>query len=478
VTLLGVQRRLVELGRIRLGDKGPKGEPRKLTSFRLTSASKHHLDAAAQVYGGTVRKWAGAPDEGYFELLTTSPQLDILIPPTLSAYSQYYELWDAGGCQRRCDGETDLISGGACLCDPDNRECKVTTRVSVMLPKVPGLGVWRLETHGWNAASSLPSTLDLLGASGRGSFIPAVLRLEQRSLKRKVEGRTVTRRFVVPVIDLVGITVTDLLSAAEADTALVAPANGHVTPALPAQTGPSRPRQRVARPELPPPPEVPDQAPAWREPVKVGGWAVEETEEGRGVWATASSTGATARDSNTPDEDPGGPVSPRPRDAESITTPTSSQPIIGGAAIGASTPRDTSGSESTGGSSPSTATSWSSSAAPSDEASPSTTRTPSRPTTDPRTSSSGSAPSRPVSGPSTSPVRTVAAGISTPDAPAVSPMTLAELSAWLRENRIGGDYAGQVAKQLWPDAKSAADLTDEQRGQLARELLGPDAGGS
>jgi len=57
-------------------------------------------------------------------------------------------------------------------------------------------------------------------------------------------------------------------------------------------------------------------------------------------------------------------------------------------------------------------------------------------------------------------------------------LTVDQLKAWLAEHRIAGDYAGQVAKQLWPDAKSAADLTDEQRGQLARELLGPDAGGS
>jgi len=62
--------------------------------------------------------------------------------------------------------------------------------------------------------------------------------------------------------------------------------------------------------------------------------------------------------------------------------------------------------------------------------------------------------------------------------PEIGPMTLAELSAWLRENRIDGGYAGQVAKQLWPDTKTAADLTDEQRGALARELAGPDGGAS
>lgn len=65
-----------------------------------------------------------------------------------------------------------------------------------------------------------------------------------------------------------------------------------------------------------------------------------------------------------------------------------------------------------------------------------------------------------------------------PATPALGPMTTAELSAWLKEHRIAGDYAGEVARQLWPEARTAADLSDEQRGALARELLGPDAGGS
>ena len=46
---LGIQRRLVELGRIRLGEKGSRGEPKKLTKFRLTSASRPLLEAASRI---------------------------------------------------------------------------------------------------------------------------------------------------------------------------------------------------------------------------------------------------------------------------------------------------------------------------------------------------------------------------------------------------------------------------------------------
>jgi hypothetical protein len=152
---------MMELGRVRLGDKSAKGAPRKLNTFRFTSASRVLLDAIAEKYGGEVHEWKGAPDEGYFEVTTTSRELEILFPPVYSnedgtptvPFSQWLELWSGGGCQRRCDGETEALSGKPCMCDPDNRACKPTTRISFMLPDIPGLGLWRVESHGWNAAA-------------------------------------------------------------------------------------------------------------------------------------------------------------------------------------------------------------------------------------------------------------------------------------------------------------------------------------
>jgi hypothetical protein len=236
-----VQRRFMQLGRVRLGEKGSKGEPRKLDNFRFTSASRALLEAVAAKYGGKVQEWQGAPDEGYFELKTTSTELDIILPPTFSdedgspslPWSQFFELWSGGGCQRRCDGVTETLSGKPCLCDPDDRACDVTTRVQFMLPDIPGLGVWRLDSKGWNAAAELPGTLQLLQlAAEERKFIPAVLRMEKRT--KKVEGQT--RRFVVPVIDLPSVSVNqlaggDLLS-------LNAPAPAPPRPALPAAPAP------------------------------------------------------------------------------------------------------------------------------------------------------------------------------------------------------------------------------------------------
>ncbi len=263
---LGIQRRMVELGRIRLGEKGPKGEPRKLSKFRLTSASRPLLEAAARMYGGTVRAWQGAPDDGFWELYTETDALDIMVPPVITAYSQLYEIWDAGGCTLRCDGAWESIVGELCA-HGEHEGMQVTTRVSVILPKLPGLGTWRLETKGWNAAATLPAALDLLISAGRTGWLPAILRLEQQSSKKKVPGangqlRSQTFRYVVPIIDIIGFTFAELF-AAGADPAV---GDGQ-RPALGAgavvdqhgPVGPSRPPRgtKVERPALGPSPALP-----------------------------------------------------------------------------------------------------------------------------------------------------------------------------------------------------------------------------
>lgn len=212
--IIELQRRIREVGRIRLGAqktaKSGKKYPAGLDTFRLTTTDRDTLEAAAQLYGGEVREWADAPGRGQqWELFTESNALPILIPPVSDTlpidelFSQWYEAWKGGGCEHRCDGQTDSLTGDPCVCDPDpeKRECKPTTRVKVILRGLPGFGTWRLESHGWNAAVELGASVELLGlAAQRNYALPARLRIEPRhALGRPGEAE---RHFVVPVIDV------------------------------------------------------------------------------------------------------------------------------------------------------------------------------------------------------------------------------------------------------------------------------------
>lgn len=205
MTLIDIQRRMVEAGRIRAGDKGAKGEPRKLQNWRLTSKDRARLEHAARMWGGQVREWEGR--DGEWELFTETDALPIMLLPGQMPTS-WYELWSKGGCQRRCDGQHELISDSSCLCG-EERECKPYTRMSVLLPDIPGIGSWMLSSTGWNAAAELAGAADLLQrASAQGVLIPARLRLEQRVEVKQGQ----TRRFAVPVIDI-DVSFRDLISA-------------------------------------------------------------------------------------------------------------------------------------------------------------------------------------------------------------------------------------------------------------------------
>lgn len=192
--IIDLQRRMVEVGRIRAG-ASEDGRPRKLECWRLTSRDRERLERAATLWGGELRQWEGRPGE--WELYTERDTLPIMLMPG-HAPTTWLELWSQGGCQRRCDGVHELLSDGPCLCG-DERECRPTTRLSVLLPDLPGIGCWTITSTGWHAAAELAGCAELIQrAAAQGILLPARLRLEQRTSMRGGQ----VRRYVVPVIDI------------------------------------------------------------------------------------------------------------------------------------------------------------------------------------------------------------------------------------------------------------------------------------
>ena len=240
--IVGLPKRLPEAGRIRIGEQVPtsngRSRPKKLDTYRFTSGDREKIDHVAELYGGTVEPWTNDGVDQW-QVTTTTDVLDVIVPPTDMAFTQWYELWSGGGCQRRCDGERMVDPDDrACMCDPDpdRRQCKATTRLSVMLARVQGAGLWRIECHGYYAAVELAASVDLIRlAAGRGGLLPASLRLDQRTVTRPGQPR---RDFAVPVLDVklplaqiaaatagaLAVTAGDDSSAGELDAGVAMPA--------------------------------------------------------------------------------------------------------------------------------------------------------------------------------------------------------------------------------------------------------------
>lgn len=220
--LLDIQRRGQQLGRIRIGQlvqaSNGKMRPARLDTFRFTTQSKVAAEAIADLYGGDIKDW-----NNEYEVITNKAAIGVTVPPRDQVVSQWYEMWSKGGCARRCDSQTEQISGKPCLCphadDPTDlaqveaaakerarlaamnppQACKAVTRINLMLPDLPGLGVFRLDTHSYYAAVEIGDAAELMQAArDKGVFLPAVLRIDHR--QRVAQGRT--KRFPVPVLEV------------------------------------------------------------------------------------------------------------------------------------------------------------------------------------------------------------------------------------------------------------------------------------
>jgi len=222
--ILTLQRQARELGRLRTGWSVPNDDPNKRPrpvkskTWVVTSHAEHYVQAAAEAWGGDVECWQpqgnGAPQ---FRVITNASQIDALLPPG-DPLNQHNEMWTKGGCQRRCDGQTEQITRRPCLCLAEfgedwhllrqdqyrkDKVCAATSRLNVVLPDMPDVGVWRAETHSFYAANEWGGTVDMVlsGTGGQG-LVPVTLRIEPRT--RVAGGQT--KHFPVVVVEVRGIT--------------------------------------------------------------------------------------------------------------------------------------------------------------------------------------------------------------------------------------------------------------------------------
>lgn len=207
-----------ELGRIRLGEKeeatrqsgGTYTKPGQLDTLRFSSNDARALAAIASQHGGVVRPW---PDgEQTHELVSETTTIPVMLGA--DPIDCAYERWGSGGIARRCDGQDCLVPAGEamaekpCECmtqgmvpheDRDAGACVITVRLRLILPDVPGLGIWLCTSHSYIAATELPAQVEMLQAvAERGRVIHADFAIEARTLKKPHE--KYERRFNVPVL--------------------------------------------------------------------------------------------------------------------------------------------------------------------------------------------------------------------------------------------------------------------------------------
>ena len=244
--MLDIEKRHADVFRIRIGDKDDQGNPRKLTdSIRITSHNRSVVEAFANVFGGDPRQW-----DSEWEVYVPGNSLPVMVLPGQSI-SQWWEFYKGSVCERRCDGFTEVKSGRPCMCPSTIEErladkkkcCQPMTRINVVCPDVEVVGAGSLVTHSMVAAETLPQAVAIAEAAlSHGLMVPAMLRVVEHVGKGK--------RYIVPQLEIVGVSLTQLQTGEVPRAAISARANleleppgddivGRAAPPIPDEDAPS-----------------------------------------------------------------------------------------------------------------------------------------------------------------------------------------------------------------------------------------------
>lgn len=188
-------RRLPRLGKIRLGEKvkapGKNPYPRALDHFNIPEE---------------IRPYVGEKPKK-LSILFPVEDAEVFAPQFLKCYSLTQGLVCRGDgikCTRKVDVETGSAANHTTehwefremTCDPDTcpeavgdpdehirPQCRRVMNLLFVLPDVPGLGVWQLDTSSFYSIVNINSCIDVIrGLCGRISGIPLTLSLEPREV--------------------------------------------------------------------------------------------------------------------------------------------------------------------------------------------------------------------------------------------------------------------------------------------------------
>jgi hypothetical protein len=197
---LSEQRKLPRLGKIRLGIK--KKSSRTGNEYPVATDYFVCLPEVQKVHGEKPKR------------------LDVIIPVEDDEIwaSQYYRQYsrsrglvckgDGVTCRRMVDLDTGDIAGrdtkevtwhegGECLgkeCpDYKGKSCQEVLNLQFLLPKVPGLGVWQIDTGSVNSIMNINNCATMIRAMcGRVSWIPLTLTLEPTEVNNPDDGKKKT----------------------------------------------------------------------------------------------------------------------------------------------------------------------------------------------------------------------------------------------------------------------------------------------
>lgn len=200
----GLNARLAEVGKIKIGYKGKETTSKGGKKFQLPQRLDHFLITTTEKgpdgnfipNAEIMQKLGDKPKELSIRLLFDDPELNFNTSFAYYAGSKCVCRGDGETCDRLAteSGEKDTADGKRKVeagqrykaeCDPDtcpflkDGKCKVNGILSCVLTDDPQLGgVYRFRTHGWNSVSQIQASLDFIKSVTNGVLVGLPLKLK------------------------------------------------------------------------------------------------------------------------------------------------------------------------------------------------------------------------------------------------------------------------------------------------------------